>query len=56
MSAPAAAGTITETAMAFFEACETGKGWEGCSPYCQPDAGFFKGKQRDCGNVFKESW
>ena len=32
--------TITETAMAFFEACETGKGWEGCSPYCHPDAGF----------------
>src|SRR6266849_3428507 len=23
---------------------------------CQLDAGFFKGKQRDCGDVFKESW
>jgi predicted ester cyclase len=33
-------GTITETAMAFFEACETGQGWEGCSPYCTPDASF----------------
>jgi predicted ester cyclase len=32
--------TITETARAFFDACETGKGWEGCSAYCQPDAGF----------------
>lgn len=24
----------------FFEACETGKGWEGCKPYCHPDATF----------------
>ena len=31
---------ITETARAFFEACETGKGWEACSAYCQPDASF----------------
>ena len=32
--------TITETARAFFEACETGEGWQGCSAYCHPDAGF----------------
>ena len=32
--------TITETAKAFFEACETGKGWEGCGAYCHPDATF----------------
>ena len=32
--------TITETARAFFDACETGKGWEGCSAYCQPHASF----------------
>jgi predicted ester cyclase len=32
--------TITETAKAFFEACETGKGWEGCSAYCHPNASF----------------
>ena len=32
--------SITETAKAFFEACETGKGWDGCRAYCQPDAGF----------------
>jgi predicted ester cyclase len=32
--------SITETAAAFFEACETGKGWEGCSAYCTPDASF----------------
>ena len=32
--------TITETASSFFEACETGKGWEGCSTYCHPDATF----------------
>ena len=28
--------TITETAKAFFEACETGKDWAGCSPYRHP--------------------
>ena len=32
--------TITETAHAFFEACETGKGWDACAPYCTPDATF----------------
>jgi predicted ester cyclase len=32
--------TITETAKAFFDACETGKGWAGCSAYCLPNAGF----------------
>jgi predicted ester cyclase len=32
--------TITETARAFFDACETGKGWEACSAYCQADASF----------------
>jgi predicted ester cyclase len=32
--------SITETARAFFEACETGKGWEGCNAYCHPDATF----------------
>ena len=32
--------SITETAQAFFEACETGKGWAGCSVYCKPDASF----------------
>ena len=32
--------SITETAKAFFDACETGKGWEGCAPYCTPDASF----------------
>jgi predicted ester cyclase len=32
--------TITDTASAFFEACETGQGWDGCSRYCHPDASF----------------
>ena len=32
--------SITETALAFVDACETGKGWAGCSAYCQPDASF----------------
>lgn len=32
--------TITDTARAFFEACETGGGWEACSGFCAPDATF----------------
>jgi steroid delta-isomerase-like uncharacterized protein len=32
--------SITENAMAFFDAVETGKGWEACSAYCEPDATF----------------
>ena len=32
--------TITESAHALFEACETGEGWEGCSAYCHPNATF----------------
>jgi ketosteroid isomerase-like protein len=32
--------SITETAKAFFAACEAGKGWEGCKSYCTPDATF----------------
>jgi predicted ester cyclase len=32
--------SITETAAKFFEACETGKGWDGCKAYCKPNAAF----------------
>ncbi|HEX2891856.1 nuclear transport factor 2 family protein [Vineibacter terrae] len=32
--------SMTDTAKAFFDACETGKGWEGCRAYCRPDATF----------------
>lgn len=32
--------SITGTAHAFFEACETGRGWAECSAYCHPDATF----------------
>jgi len=32
--------SITQVASKFFEACETGKGWEGCKEFCQPDATF----------------
>jgi predicted ester cyclase len=32
--------SITDSAAAFFEACETGKGWAACSEYCTPDATF----------------
>ena len=28
------------TAERFFDACETGKGWEGCQQYCHPGATF----------------
>lgn len=29
-----------EKAQQFFEACETGKGWDVCKAYCHPDATF----------------
>jgi predicted ester cyclase len=32
--------SLTETAQAFFAACETGQGWETCHAWCTPDAGF----------------
>ena len=32
--------SIADTAKAFFDACETGKGWEACKAYCKPDASF----------------
>lgn len=31
---------MRETAEKFFEACESGKGWEGCKQYCGPGATF----------------
>ena len=31
---------ITETAAKFFEACETGQGWEACAAFSHPDATF----------------
>jgi predicted ester cyclase len=31
---------MMETAQRFFEACETGGGWEQCQQYCHPDATF----------------
>jgi predicted ester cyclase len=32
--------SIRETAEQFFDACETGKGWEVCKQYCHPGATF----------------
>lgn len=32
--------SITDVAEAFFDACETGKGWAVCSAYCTPNATF----------------
>ena len=32
--------SITEIAAKFFEACESGKGWEVCKSYCKPNATF----------------
>jgi predicted ester cyclase len=32
--------SITEVASKFFEACETGQGWDGCRMYCAPGATF----------------
>ncbi len=31
---------ITETARQFFTACESGRGWEVCRPFCAEDATF----------------
>lgn len=31
---------MLDTAKAFFDACETGKGWTECAQYCTPDASF----------------
>ena len=31
---------MTETAQRFFDACETGQGWEGCARYCHAGATF----------------
>ena len=31
---------MRETAEKFFHACESGKGWDGCKPYCRADATF----------------
>ena len=33
-------GTEYDTARQFFEACETGKGWDGCKAHCHTDATF----------------
>ena len=32
--------SMKETAWKFFDACETGQGWQGCQQYCRPDATF----------------
>lgn len=32
--------TMKDTAQRFFDACEGGKGWEGCRQYCHGDATF----------------
>ena len=32
--------SIKEIARSFFEACETGKGWEVCRQWCEDDASF----------------
>lgn len=32
--------SIKDTAFRFFDACETGGGWEACREYCHPDASF----------------
>ena len=32
--------TIADTARGFFEACETGQGWVGCTQFCHEGATF----------------
>lgn len=31
---------MLDTAESFFDACESGKGWDACRPYCHPEAAF----------------
>jgi len=31
---------LRSVALQFFDACETGAGWEGCRPYCHANATF----------------
>lgn len=31
---------MDQTATGFFEACESGKGWDTCKEFCKPDAAF----------------
>ena len=38
--APMTTAPMVEVAQAFFDACESGKGWEVCEQYCAPDATF----------------
>jgi len=40
--------SMHDTALKFFDACETGKGWEACKQYCHPNASF--GAQADALN------
>lgn len=40
VSTEAEMSEILEKAKLFFDACETGKGWEGCKKYCHSDATF----------------
>ena len=44
---------ITQTAELFFDACETGKGWDACKAYCHPNATFSAqaGALSDIGDV-----
>jgi hypothetical protein len=37
---------ITAVAKQFFEACETGEGWEGCRAYCTANASFSRKPSR----------
>jgi len=32
--------SIADTAHGFFDACDSGKGWDGCKEFCHPDATF----------------
>jgi hypothetical protein len=39
--------SITATAKEFFDACETGKGWDGCKTYCTAEATFSAKPRRE---------
>lgn len=49
-------GVTKETAEQFFEACETGKGWEGCREYCHAGATFSAQAEALAGVVTLEGY
>lgn len=48
--------SITDTAEQFFDACETGKGWKSCEPFCHAGATFSSQADALAGMVTLEAY